>query len=358
MHRSEFTYTSRPARIVFGAGSLQHLAREVDALGLSRLLVLSTPGHADEGHRVAALLEERSAGVFAKARMHVPADIAREGCALARQVEADGTVAIGGGSTVGLGKAIALELGLPLVAIPTTYAGSEVTTMYGITEGGAKRTGLDARVLPRTVIYDPELTLTLPVALSVTSGINAIAHAVEGLYSREGSPIVDLMAEEGIATLAGALPRIVANATDGDARVDALRGSWLCGTVMGSVPMALHHKLCHTLGGTFDLPHAQTHTIVLPHALAYNAPAVPDAVNAVARALGTDDAPRGLYELARRGGVPVALADIGMREVDLDRAADLALANPYWNPRPVERMGIRKLLQDAFDGREPAGAGR
>lgn len=352
-HRSQFIYTSRPARIVFGAGTLQHLGQEVDALGLRKVLVLATPGHAGDAQRVAALLGARAAGVFAKARMHVPAEVAREGCAVARQAGADGTVAIGGGSTVGLGKAIALELGLPLLAIPTTYAGSEVTTMYGITEGGTKRTGIDARVLPRTVIYDPELTLTLPAALSVTSGINAMAHAVEGLYSREGSPIVDLMAEQGIATLANALPRIVTDGSDLDARADALRGSWLCGTVMGSVPMALHHKLCHTLGGTFDLPHAQTHSIVLPHALAYNAPAVPEAMHAIARALRTDDAPRGLYELALRGGVPVALRDIGMRESDLDRAADLALANPYWNPRPIERSGIRELLQHAFEGRAP-----
>lgn len=353
MQRRNFVYTSRPARIVFGAGTLRQLPREVEALELKRVLVLSTPGHRDDGERVADLLGERSAGVFAKARMHVPAELAREACAAARQDAADGVIAIGGGSTVGLGKAIALELGLPVIAIPTTYAGSEVTTMYGITEGGVKRTGIDARVLPRTVIYDPELTLTLPVDLSVTSGINAMAHAVEGLYSREGSPIVDLMAEEGIATLARALPRIVADGANLEARADALRGAWLCGTVMGSVPMALHHKLCHTLGGTFNLPHAQTHTIVLPHALAYNAPAVPEAVQAVARALGVDDAPRGLHELAKAAGVPVALKDIGLREADLDRAADVALANPYWNPRPVERTGIRRLLQDAWEGRVP-----
>eukprot|EP01032_Pedospumella_encystans_P003692 gene3692-4368_t len=202
--------------------------------------------------------------------MHVPIETAREAREVARRLDADCAVAIGGGSTTGLGKAIALDSGLPILAIPTTYAGSEMTPIYGITEAGLKKTGKDARVLPRAVIYDPELTLSLPVAMSVTSGINAIAHAAEGLYAVDANPIMDLMAVEGIAALGRALPVLRASAQDVAARGDALYGAWLCGTVLGNVGMALHHKLCHTLGGSFNLPHAETHTIVLPHALAYN----------------------------------------------------------------------------------------
>ncbi|MGV3499412.1 MAG: maleylacetate reductase, partial [Hydrogenophaga sp.] len=268
---------------------------------------------------------------------------------------ADCAVAIGGGSTSGLGKAIALGSGLPILAIPTTYAGSEMTPIYGITEAGLKKTGKDFKVLPKSVLYDPELTLTLPVGLSVTSGINAIAHAAEGLYSVEGNPVIDLMAEEGIAAIGRALPRIVANAKDVQARSDALYGAWLCGIVLGSVGMALHHKLCHTLGGSFNLPHAETHTVVLPHALAYNAAAAPQAMQRIARALGRDDgkAAQAVFDLAKANGAPVALRDIGMQAGDLDKACDIALQNQYPNPRPLEARAIRELLQAAWEGARP-----
>jgi alcohol dehydrogenase class IV len=242
---------------------------------------------------------------------------------------------------------------LPILAIPTTYAGSEMTPIYGITEGGLKKTGKDARVLPRTVIYDPELTLGLPVAMSVTSGINAIAHAAEGLYAIDANPIMDLMAQEGIAALGRALPAIVKNPRDIAARSDALYGAWLCGTVLGNVGMALHHKLCHTLGGSFNLPHAETHTIVLPQALAYNAAAAPQAMARIAKALEGKSAAQAVYDLAKDNGAPVALKDIGMKEADLDRACEIAMQNQYPNPRPLERNAIRQLLQDAFEGARP-----
>jgi maleylacetate reductase len=286
--------------------------------------------------------------------MHVPIETAREAREIARKLDADCAVAVGGGSTTGLGKAIALDSGLPILAIPTTYAGSEMTPIYGITEGGMKKTGKDAKVLPRTVIYDPELTLTLPVQLSVTSGINAIAHAAEGLYSVDGNPVMDLMAEEGIRALGRALPAIRADAANIDARSDALYGAWLCGIVLGNVGMALHHKLCHTLGGTFNLPHAETHTIVLPHALAYNAKAAPDAMRRIARALQGKSAAQAVFDLAHANGAPVALRDIGMQAADLDRACDIALQNQYPNPRPLERAAIRQLLQDAWAGKGPS----
>jgi maleylacetate reductase len=356
-----FTYIAQPSRIVFGAGALQFLGREIEALGARRALVLSTPEQADSARRVAALLGARAAGIFAEARMHVPIETARAAREEARRLGADCAVAIGGGSTIGLAKAIALEAdhdaSFPILAIPTTYAGSEMTPIYGLTEGGVKKTGRDLRVLPRTVIYDPELTLTLPLALTLASSLNAVAHACEGLYAHDGNPITALMAEEGIRAAATALPWLARNPHNLDARGDALYAAWLCGSVLGSVSMGLHHKLCHTLGGTFDLPHADVHTIVLPHALAYNAKAAPEAMRRIARALGTAQGPFsaaiGIFDLALTHGAPTALRDIGMPADGLERAADLAIQSPYPNPRPLERAAIRELLQHAFDGTRP-----
>ena len=348
-----FVYNGQPGRVIFGAGSLQHLGREIEALGARKALVLSTPEQRASAEMIADLLGTRAAGVFDRAVMHVPMETAREARELARKLGADCAVAIGGGSTTGLGKAIALDSGLPILAIPTTYAGSEMTSIYGITEGGLKKTGKDARVLPRTVIYDPELTLSLPVRMSVTSGINALAHAAEGLYAVDSNPIMDLMAKEGIAAMGRALPAIKKEAMDIAARSDALYGAWLCGTVLGNVGMALHHKLCHTLGGSFNLPHAETHTIVLPHALAYNAAAAPQAMQAIAQALQGRSAAQAVFDLAQNNGAPVALRDIGMKASDLDKACDIAMQNQYPNPRPLERAAIRQLLQHAFDGRRP-----
>ncbi len=355
----DFVYNGQPSRVVFGPGSLAHLEREIDLLGAKRALVLSTPEQAAQAQMVADRLGGRSAGIFPRAVMHVPIETAREAREEARRLGADCAVAIGGGSTTGLGKAIAMESGLPILAIPTTYAGSEMTPIYGITEGGLKKTGKDARVLPRTVIYDPELTLSLPVAMSVTSGMNAIAHAAEGLYAQDSNPVMNLMAEEGIRAIAQALPGISRRAADVDARGDALYGAWLCGSVLGNVGMALHHKLCHTLGGSFNLPHAEVHTVVLSHAIAFNASAAPEAMARIARALGTTgraSAAAGLFDLARDNGAPVALKDIGMKAEDLDRAADIAVSNPYWNPRPfgpAQRGDIRQLLQRAYEGERP-----
>jgi maleylacetate reductase len=204
------------------------------------------------------------------------------------------------------------------------------------------------------VIYDPTLTLGLPVGLSVTSGFNAIAHAAEGLYAEDANPIMSLMAEDGIRALAHGLPAIVKNPKDLEARSECLYGAWLCGAVLGAVGMALHHKLCHVLGGTWNLPHAETHTVVLPHALAYNADAAPDAMRRVERALGAPHAAQGVYDLMKTLGAPLALKDIGMKEAELDRAAELATMAPYFNPRPIDRQAIRALLDNAFSGRRPA----
>jgi alcohol dehydrogenase class IV len=285
--------------------------------------------------------------------MHVPIEIAQAAREEAQRLGADCCIAIGGGSTTGLGKAIALTSSLPILAIPTTYAGSEMTPIWGITEAGKKTTGRDPRVLPKTVLYEPALTVSMPTRLSVTSGINAMAHCVEALYAKDANPIISMLAEDAIRAFAQSLPAVVKHPTDLESRSQAQYGAWLGGVSLGAVGMALHHKLCHTLGGSFNLPHAETHTIVLPHAVAYNARSAPEAMSRVARALGTDSAAQGLFDLADSLGAPVALRAIGMKETDLDRAADIAAQNPYYNPRPVTREGIRALLQDAFEGRRP-----
>ena len=348
-----FVYSALPMRVRFGAGTLADLPGEIEALGLRRVLVLATPQQVAEASALAGRIGARAAGVFGGARMHTPVDVTAEAM---RQVEAegiDGLVAVGGGSTTGLSKAIALRTDLPQIVVPTTYAGSEMTPILGQTENGVKTTVRSPKVLPEVVIYDVDLTLSLPAHLSAVSGLNAIAHAVEALYAQDRNPVVSLLAAEGIRALARALPVLVAAPGDHAARSDALYGAWLCGTCLGAVGMALHHKLCHTLGGTFDLPHAETHAAVLPHAMAYNAPAVPAAARAVAEALGAEEAAQGLYDLARRLGVPMALRDLGMPEGGVETAADAALSNPYWNPRPLDRAAIRDLLARAHAGLPP-----
>lgn len=353
MSTPPFVYNGQPSRVIFGQGSLQQLEAEIERLGAKRALVLCTPEQRPQAEHIAQLLGNRAADIFDKAVMHVPIETAREAREVARRLGADCAVAIGGGSTTGLGKAIAMDSGLPILAIPTTYAGSEMTPVFGLTENGLKRTGKDPRVLPKTVIYDPELTVSLPVELSITSGMNAIAHAAEGLYAQDGNPVMSLMAEEGIRALAAGLKSIHRDPADLAARGDCLYGAWLCGTVLGNVGMALHHKLCHTLGGSFNLPHAQTHTIVLPHAIAYNQSAAP-ALSRISRALGVDSSPaQALFDLSSSLGAPTRLKELGLTEVDLDRATDIALSNPYWNPRAIEATAIRQLLQDAYEGVRP-----
>ncbi|MEH3036439.1 MAG: maleylacetate reductase [Sphingomonas adhaesiva] len=351
-----FVYQPLQTRVVFGDGTLARLPEEVERLGLHRVLVLSTAAQAGEAERVRAMMADACAGTFTDAAMHTPVTVTDEAMALVRSAGVDGVVAIGGGSTTGLGKAIAWRTDLPQIVIPTTYAGSEMTPILGETENGVKTTRSSPRILPETVIYDVALSRGLPPGLSATSGLNAIAHAVEALYARDRNPIIDLMAEEGVRALAAALPDIAADPDDGEARAQALYGAWLCGCCLGAVGMALHHKLCHTLGGSFDLPHAETHAVVLPHALAYNGPAVAPAMAALRRALGTDDPARALFDLAGTLGAPQSLRGLGMPDDGIDRAVDLAMANPYWNPRPLDRAALQATLRRAWQGAPPAAA--
>ncbi len=352
-----FVHDSPMPRVIFGVGALAQLRTEVERIGAARALVLATPEQRGDAQRVARSLGPACVGLHARARMHVPRACVDDAIEEATRLDADCTVAFGGGSTTGLAKALALERRLPIVAVPTTYAGSEMTSIYGITQDGLKRTGRSPAVLPSAVLYDPELTVGLPVALSVTSAFNALAHAVEGLYAAEPSPLTSRMAVQGIRSLARALPWIAAAPHDLAARAQAQYGAWLCGAVLGAVGMALHHKLCHVLGGSFELPHAETHAVLLPHVLAFNTPAAPRAARRIARALDVPEAACGLYDLAERLGAPLALAKLGLREDALDRAAEVATRDPYYNPRPVDRHEVRKLLEAAYHGRRPAEIG-
>lgn len=347
-----FRYSGTPNRIVFGDGESATVGDWIETLGCSRALVLVTPAQADDGAALAERLGGLSAGVFDGAAMHTPVEVTERALAAVDDVGADCLVALGGGSTTGLGKAIAYRTDLPQIVVPTTYAGSEVTPILGQTEHGEKTTLKDPRVLPEVVIYDPLLTLGLPVDMSVTSALNAMAHAAEGLYAQDRNPITSMMAAEGLRAMQAALPVLVRAPANVEARGNALYGAWLCGTVLGAVGMALHHKICHTLGGSFDTPHAATHAIMLPHTVGFNAAAVPELLAPVGEIFGGSPG-QALYDFAKAIGAPLKLRDLGLSEADLDRASDIATRNAYWNPRPIDRRSIRALLQDAWEGARP-----
>ncbi len=347
-----FSYAGSPAQIVFGAGSMSRVAEWVAKAGRKQALVLSTPHQKADAEALAKEIGSLACGVFSGATMHTPVEVTNEAMRMVAQTGADSVISLGGGSTTGLGKAIAYRTDLLQIVIPTTYAGSEVTPILGQTEGGRKTTVRDARILPEIVIYDAALTLGLPVAMSVTSGLNAMAHAVEGLYAQDRNPISSLMALEGLSAFARSLPVIVNDPMNTEARSDALYGAWLCGSVLGTVGMALHHKICHTLGGSFDTPHAETHAVMLPHTAAFNAAAAASELAGAADIFGGSIG-GGLWDFASGLGSPLSLKEFGLTEADLDRAAEIAVENPYWNPRPIDRGAIRQLLQNAWEGRRP-----
>ncbi|MFN0115077.1 MAG: maleylacetate reductase [Paracoccaceae bacterium] len=347
-----FTFPGLTTRVIFGSGTLSQVGAEVERLGHARALVLTTPHQRAEGEALAARIGGLSAGVFAGAAMHTPVEVTETALAAYRDCGATCVVSLGGGSTTGLGKAIATRTGADQVVIPTTYAGSEMTDILGETQGGAKTTRRDPSIRPETVIYDVDLTLSLPVGLTVTSGLNAIAHAAEAMYAPDRNPIIELMCRDALAAFKAGLPVLAGNPSDRAARAQALYAAWLCSTALGYVSMALHHKLAHVLGGTFNTPHAETHAILLPHTVGFNAGAVPELLAPVAVVFG-GTAGGGLWDFAQSVGAPLALRELGLTEADLDRAAKIAVANPYQNPRPFAQPDIRALLQAAWEGRRP-----
>lgn len=347
-----FVFPGLTTRVVFGHGTLAQAGEELARLGHGKALVLSTPQQKAQAEALAATLGARAAGVFAGAVMHTPVEMTETALAAFRASGATAVVSLGGGSTIGLGKAIAVRTGADQIAIPTTYAGSEMTDILGETAEGAKTTRRDPAIRPEVVIYDVDLTLTLPPALTVTSAMNAIAHAAEGFYAPDRNPVVIAMARDAMPAFRDALPVLVRDPQDRGARARALYAAWCCSTILGYITMALHHKLAHVLGGSFGTPHAETHAILLPHTIGFNAAAVPDLMRPLDETFGAPTG-AGLWDFAQAVGAPARLRDLGLSEADLDRAADLAVKNPYANPRPFDRDDILNLLRAAWEGRRP-----
>ncbi len=350
-----FVFPGLTTRVVFGSGTMASAGEEVRRLGHAKALVLATPHQKADAEHLAARLGDLSAGLFAGAVMHTPVEVTEEAVAAYRSSGATAVVSLGGGSTTGLGKAIALRTGADQVVIPTTYAGSEMTDILGETANGEKTTRRSPDIRPETVIYDVDLTLSLPVGLTITSAMNAIAHAMEAFYAPDRNPVIVLMCKDAMAAFRDGIPRLIENPGDHAARAKALYAAWCCSTALGYVQMALHHKLAHVFGGSFDTPHAETHAILLPYTTAFNEVAVGPLLSPIADAFGGGSAGCGLWDFAKSIGAPQSLKEVGITESDLDRAAAIALRNAYANPRPIDPGSIRELLQAAWDGRRPAG---
>jgi alcohol dehydrogenase class IV len=347
-----FQHNTIAQRVRFAAGgAADALREEITRLNASRVMVITSAAEAGLAERITAGLP--LALVHTEVAMHVPVPVAERARAAAAEHGVDAIVSVGGGSTTGLAKAIALTSGLPIIAVPTTYAGSEATDVWGLTDGARKTTGVDPRVLPRTVIYDATLTLSLPVDLSVASGLNALAHCVDSLWAPRADPIDAALAAEGIRTLAAGLPRIVDDPTGLPGREEALVGAYLSAVAFASAGSGLHHKICHVLGG-MGLPHAPTHAVVLPYVLALNAPAAPAAADRIARAFGSDTALDGLQALRRRLDAPRALRDYGLDEARIPPAVEMIMpVVPDTNPAAVTAADLHRLLHDAWEGADP-----
>jgi maleylacetate reductase len=332
-------HNATPPRVVFGPGTSAGLSDEVARLGASRALIVTTPGRASLGDRFASAISDRCAGLLPEAVSQVPVELVRSGVQKASSSDADCLVAIGGGSAIGLAKAVALTSGLPIIAVPTTYAGSEMTPVWGETAGGSKSTGTDPNVLPRTVVYDPVLSQHLPMKVTAASVANAIAHCVEAVWTPKADPITETTAVEGARALAAGLRQVLAAPTDLDARSNLLYGACLGGSALATAGTDLHHKICHLLGGTYNLPHAETHAAVLPQVARIKAPAVPQAKARLEDALQTDDLATGLYDLFTEAGIPTNLKDLGLTQEQAHEAArsfdaDEILARAWAGTRP------------------------
>ncbi len=350
-----FAYVGYPCRIIFGPGKVATLTDEVNHLGAASVMFCCTPGREGRVRQITETLDGRNVQVSPIANSIVSEDLVVEGRRQAREFGTDCLVAVGGGSALGLAKSIALELGIPIVAIPTTYSGSETSELQGMFEDGKRVLKRSSRMQPKTIIYDPELSVDLPLETSLLSAINSMAHAACSFFGRNPNPVTALFAEEGLRAMGNALPRVADNPRDVDARGDALYGAWLCGSTLNSAGTVLHHKICHVLGGYFRMPHAAAHTIILPHSVGYNRDAAPAAMKRIARAFGDEnsDAAGAIFDLLTRIGAPTALKSIGMSRDDLAKAAKLVTTNPYFNPRPIEYQPVRELLENAWFGRRP-----
>ena len=348
-----FVHDTLPQRVYFGSGlAREPLKTEAVRLGVTSVMVIASPRDAELAGAITRDLPvvRRHDEVV----MHVPVEVAARAREAAEDAKADALVSIGGGSATGLAKAVAMTSGLPVIAVPTTYAGSEATAVWGLTEDGRKTTGADPRVLPKAVVYDAVLTVSLPVDMSVASGLNALAHSVDAMWAPNTDPIVAALAAEGIRALNEGLPRVAANPDDLAGREEALYASYVSAVAFASAGSGLHHKICHVLGGKYNLPHAQTHAIVLPYVLAFNAPAAPEAEGRIKGSFGSGSALGGLEQLRAALNAPRALAYYGFAKADIPAAAAAILpAVPPSNPRPVTVADLEKLLRAAWAGVDP-----
>lgn len=355
-----FTYDQFAGRIVFGVGRLAEVGDEVQRLGGQRAMLISDWATAAAAAAVTEQLGTVLVLAWDEVAQHVPVELAERARSAATDVSIDCVVCIGGGSSTGLAKALALSHAVPIIAVPTTYAGSEQTAIYGLTGGRHKQTGKDPIVLPRTVVYDPELTVGLPPQVTGPSAFNALAHSVEALYAPGNNPITSALALEGVRAIHQSLPTVMAHPDDLDARGTLLYGAYLSGIALGTTSTGLHHKLCHVLGGRFNLVHADAHSVILPHAIAFNAPALPAEMARLADALGVPggDPAAALWDLAVASNVPTRLADLAghdglLKRDDLAGAAHAAAAEITVNPRPVDEADLLGILERAFEGERP-----
>lgn len=342
-----FAYGTHEVRVVFGAGSLASLPDELERAGMRRVLLLTTPGRGAQRGALEALLGGCRVATFSGATLHVPVEVVAQAREALERARPDALLALGGGSPIGLGKALAHETHLPLAAVVTTYSGSEMTAIWGRSDGTRKYTFRDTHVAPRLVLYDPDLTHGMPAAVSAASGMNAIAHCVEAEYAPERNPVVSFFAMDGLQRLARSLPAVMATPNDSAARSDALFGAHLAGRALDMTSMGLEHKLAHILGGSFGLNHAEAHAALVPWVTAWNAPAAPGAMAAMAEALGVADASLALTDLSRRIGIRT-LGQLGITPGDIPRIAELAMALTFPNPRPVDAEGVRWIVERAL----------
>ncbi|CAN7501623.1 maleylacetate reductase [Pseudarthrobacter oxydans] len=348
-----FEHVTLGQRVLFGSGkAAENFAAEVSRLGSTRVMVIASEFEAQIAADVTTGIDVAS--FYDDVAPHVPIEKAEKARSKAAELGIDLLVCVGGGSTTGLAKAIAMTTGLPIIAVPTTYAGSEATNVWGLTEASRKTTGVDDKVLPVTVIYDAALTLSLPVDLSVASGLNALAHCVDSMWAPRADPINQALAAEGIRALNQGLPLIKDDPSSLLGREQALYGAYLSAVAFASAGSGMHHKICHVLGGAYNMPHAQTHATVLPYVLAFNAPYAPDAEVRIAAAFGADDALKGLNALRETLSAPKALKDHGLAEENIAEAVKLILpAIPGSNPRPVTEENLEELLRSAYSGTAP-----
>ena len=341
---TSFVHELQSQRVVFAPGAIARVADEAARLGMDRTLVIATPGSgARLGARLIEILGTRAAGLHAQAVVHVPKAVAEAG--LAAAADADGLVAAGGGAAIGLAKFIARERGLPILAVPTTYSGSEATAIWGMSEGERKFTGKDARVLPRTIVYDPDLTIGLPAAVSAASAMNAIAHCVEGLWVSDRTPFLMALASDATRRFGVHLPRVIADGADRESRAECLVAAWLAGVVL-TAGTALQHKLAHVLGG-LGLPHAETHAIILPHVTRFNLAASPEAHARLAEALSGDPAER-LALMLRGFPIPQRLAEVGFDRAKVDFVSGEVAAMSISAPRKASADDVRAVLAAAY----------